>query len=72
MGLGMESSSQLFWGMVFGAIGFGFLSYGWKQKAMVPLFSGVGLMIVPYFLDNVYALIGAGVLLMAAPYFIRL
>jgi len=31
----MESESQIFWGMLFGAIGFGFFLYGRKQKAAV-------------------------------------
>lgn len=68
----MESESQLIWGVIFGAIGFAFALYGKRQKAAIPLVSGVGLMIVPYLIGNVYALVAAGVALMALPYFVRI
>ena len=66
------STSLLVWGLLFGAIGLGFFIYGKRQKAMVPLFCGLGLMAVPYFVTNTIALVAAGVALIAAPYFIRL
>lgn len=37
----MDSTSLLIWGVVFGAIGLGFFTYGKKQKAIVPLFTGI-------------------------------
>lgn len=67
----MGSESQLIWGIVFGAIGFGFALYGKRQKAVVPLVAGIGLMVVPYVIANVFALVIAGVILMAIPYFFR-
>ena len=39
----MSSTAVLMWGMLFGAIGFGFLLYGQKQKAVVPLCVGIAL-----------------------------
>jgi hypothetical protein len=60
------------WGIVFGSFGFGFFSYGKKQKAVVPLCVGIALMVFPYFVENVYTLVLAGVALMALPYFIRI
>ena len=68
----MESESQLIWGLLFGAIGFGFALYGKRQRAGIPLVAGIGLMVIPYFLSNVYALVIAGVALMALPYFVRI
>ena len=68
----MEGTSLLIWGMVFGAVGLGFVSYGKRQKAIVPLFSGVGLLMLPFFLPNVYILVMAGVILVALPYFLRI
>jgi hypothetical protein len=59
------------WGMLFGSIGLGFFVYGKKQKATIPLFSGVGLMIAPYFTSNVYILVLSGIVLIALPYFVR-
>jgi len=49
----MEGTSLLIWGMLFGAVGLGFFAYGKKQKAVVPLFTGVALFIFPYFISNV-------------------
>lgn len=68
----MEGTSQLIWGVLFGAIGFGFLLYGKKQKAVVPLTSGIALIIFPYFVSNVYMLVLVGVLLVVLPYFMRI
>ncbi|WP_038247090.1 hypothetical protein [Ghiorsea bivora] len=68
----MQNTSMLMWGLVFGSIGFGFFSYGRKQKAIVPLLTGMTLMVLPYFVANLYLLLGLGVVLLAIPYFIRL
>jgi len=68
----MEGTSQLFWGMIFGAIGLGFLVYGKKQKAAVPLFIGITLFIFPYFISDVYILVIVGIILVAIPYFVRI
>ena len=68
----MEDPALLFWGIMFGAIGLGFFSYGKKQKAVVPLVTGIALFIVPYFLSNVYLLAITGVVLVALPYFVRI
>jgi len=68
----MEGTSLLIWGMVFGAIGLGFFIYGKKQKAVVPLFTGIALFMFPYFISNVYMLVIAGVILVALPYFVRI
>jgi hypothetical protein len=64
--------SLLFFGLVFGCIGFGFFLYGRNQRAAVPLVCGVLLMVVPYFMPNTLVLIIVGVVLMAIPYFFRL
>jgi len=67
----MDSSSQLIWGMLFGAIGIGFFSYGRKQRALIPLFTGISLFIFPYFMPNVTVLLIVGTALVALPYFVR-
>ena len=58
------------WGMLFGAIGFGFFLYGKKQKLVVPLCVGIALCVVPYFIADVYVLVLIGVVSMAIPYFV--
>jgi hypothetical protein len=60
------------WGVIFGSIGLGFFVYGKKQKAIIPLLSGIGLMVVPYFISNTYILIFSGIVLVAFPYFIKI
>ena len=68
----MDSTSILIWGMLFGAIGLGFFTYGKKQKAVVPLSVGVALFVIPYIMPNVLMLVIAGVILVAIPYFVRI
>jgi len=68
----LGSTAVLLWGMLFGAIGFGYFLYGKKQKAVVPLITGIVLCVVPYFIANVYALVMVGMILMAVPFFVRI
>jgi hypothetical protein len=68
----MQSQAQIIWAVLFGAIGLGFFTYGKKQRAVVPLTTGVALFVFPYFISNVYLLVLVGVVLVAVPYFVRL
>ena len=68
----MGSTAVLMWGLLFGSIGFGFFLYGKKQKAVVPLITGIALCVVPYFIANVYVLVTVGVILTAVPFFVRI
>ncbi|HXH71432.1 MAG TPA: hypothetical protein VNI58_01285 [Mariprofundaceae bacterium] len=65
-------TATLYWGLLFGSIGFGFFLYGKRQKAIVPLVCGLLLMGFPYFVSNTMALVAIGALLMAIPCFVRL
>ncbi|MBA3028220.1 MAG: hypothetical protein FP816_05300 [Desulfobacteraceae bacterium] len=67
----MFDTSTIMWGLLFGSIGFGFFIYGKKQKVFMPLVCGIGLMVIPYFIGNIYLLVLSGIVLMAAPYFFR-
>jgi len=67
----MSGEAQLLWGLLFGSIGLAFVIYGKKQRSPVPLVCGVGLMVYPYFVPNVYLLVAIGVFLTALPYFFR-
>ncbi len=64
--------SSLLWGLLFGSAGLGFFLYGKKQQAVVPLFSGLALMVFPYFVSNTILLVAIGVALIALPYFVRI
>ena len=64
-------TSTIIWGVLFGAIGLGFFVYGKKQKAVVPLACGLGLMLFPYFISNVIILVIAGIVMVALPFVIK-
>ena len=66
------NTSLLLWSLLFSSVGLGFFLYGKKQQAVVPLFSGLALMIYPYFVSSSILLVAIGVVLVAVPYFIRL
>jgi hypothetical protein len=68
----MINISTLIWGMIFGSIGLGFFVYGKRQKTIIPILSGIGLMVFPYFISNIYIMILSGIVLVALPYFIRI
>jgi len=64
--------SLLLWSLLFSSVGLGFFLYGKKQQAVVPLFSGLALMIYPYFVANSILLVAIGVALIALTYFVRI
>jgi hypothetical protein len=66
------SPSLLFLGLVFGSIGMGYCVYGKRQQALVPLLCGLLLMAVPYFISDVVALVVAGAVLAALPFFVSI
>ena len=68
----MPETSVLLWGMLFGSIGLGFFTYGKRQKAVVPLMTGIALFIVPYLFTSTLALVSVGLGLCLLPYFVRL
>lgn len=68
----MHGTATLVWGMLFGAAGLGFFTYGRKQNAIVPLLCGIGLFVVPYFAGNLWILLLLGFALVALPYFVRI
>ena len=63
---------MLLWSVLFGSVGLGFFVYGKRQKALVPLFCGLALMVFPYFISNTVLLVAIGVALIAIPYFVRI
>jgi hypothetical protein len=64
-------TSTLMWGMILGSIGLGFFLYGKKQKTIVPLISGVGLMVLPYFISNIFILVATGVVFVVLPFILK-
>jgi len=66
------SSSVILWVLLFGSVGLGFFIYGKRERAIVPLVAGIALMVVPYFVSNVFLLVALGCGLIALPYFVRI
>jgi hypothetical protein len=67
----MSDEAGIVWSVLFGAIGVGYFIYGRKQNRIVPLLSGIGLMVVPYFIDGATVMVAVCAALMALPYFVR-
>lgn len=67
----MTSESTLVWGILFGSFGIAYFVYGKKQKKVLPLLCGLGLMVFPYFISNMVAFVIIGFVLVVAPWFIR-
>ncbi|WJG10114.1 hypothetical protein [Aliiglaciecola sp. LCG003] len=67
----MDDSSLMVWSVLFSGIGIGFFLYGKKQKAAVPLLTGIALCVFPYFVPSVTVLLLVGLVLIAIPYFFR-
>ena len=65
------NEATLLWGMFFGAIGVGYFMYGKKQKKMVSLGCGVGLVVFPYLVTGILEMIITGSLLMIVLWIIR-
>jgi len=59
---------NLFFGVVAGAIGVGYLVYGRRQRKLVPVIAGVLLCVYPYFVDSGLWLGVVGAVLVAAPF----
>ena len=57
--------------VLFSSIGFGYFLYGRKQRKNVPFICGMILMIFPYFIGNLWAMLAIGIAVSATPYFIR-
>ena len=57
--------------LLFGMVGMAMFMYGKRAARLVPLIAGVCLMVVPYFIPNLIALLIVCCLLMASPWVVR-
>jgi len=62
----------LLWSLLFSSIGLGYFIYGRKQNHKIALYSGLSLMIYPYFVSSVMAMILVGLGLMLLPRFLKI
>ena len=66
------TTSILLLGVLFGAVGVGYVMYARKQKAPLPLVCGVALMVIPCFLGNAVVLFVVCTALAVLPWVVRL
>jgi hypothetical protein len=59
-------------GLLFGSIGFGYFIYGKRQSHPVTKYTGIILMVYPYFITNNAALLVVGILLLFIPKFVKI
>ena len=64
--------SKLIWGLLFGAVGIGYLIYGRRQRILLPFVAGIGLIGLPYLVDDIAILVLGGVVLLALPFVVKL
>jgi len=60
-------STALLLGLLFSSIGFGYFLYGRKQSMIATKYTGITLMVMPYFLQDSTPILIAGILLLLAP-----
>jgi len=63
--------ATLLWELVFGSIGLAMFVYGKKQKNMIALGCGITLILIPYVITDLIALIVVGLALVIAPFIIK-
>ena len=66
----MDTTSLLL-GVLLSSVGLGLLIYGRRQQSITPFICGLGLMLAPYVIDNVWLLLGLGVALTLVPFWRR-
>lgn len=67
----MDPTANLMWSMLFGAFGLGFLAYARRQRDAIALIAGLALCGFPYFVSNVYLMVGVGAAIIAVPFVLK-
>ena len=65
------STAELLAGLIFGSIGFVAFIYGKRSDLWKPMFTGLALMVYPYFVADTLTLYGIGTLLSASLLLLR-
>lgn len=68
--MNLFNSNYLFASLLWGSVGTVYCIYGWRQKAMVPLFGGVAMIAVSYFVGSALLMSLLCIALMAGVYFL--
>lgn len=64
-------TATITWSLLFSSAGLGYFIYGRRQNHKLAFYSGIGLMVYPYFMGTTAALVTVGALLMAAPFVLK-
>jgi hypothetical protein len=67
----MPDPDSLLWGMIFGAIGMGYIVYGKNQRRILIILDGIALCVFPYFVSGVLAMCVVGAALTLLPMFLK-
>ncbi len=67
---GINTSFIVIWGFM-SILGFSYFVYGKKSKKIMPYISGLGMMIIPYFIHNFYPLLWVFIWLIILPFVIK-
>ncbi len=66
------ATANILWSLLFGSIGIGYFIYGKRQAHTVARYTGIALMIYPYFIGDTMILAAVGVGLLLVPRFWKL
>lgn len=66
------NTAVILWSLVFGSVGFGYFLYGKKQSNVIAKYTGITLMIFPYFVQEIIWIVLTGCILLAVPKFVKL
>jgi len=58
--------------ILLGAVGLGYVTYGKQQKRAIALLSGLGLLVLPYFISTTYVLILVSIVMIILPFLIKI
>ena len=61
------NTALLLWGIVFSSIGVGYFIYGKKRANLTIRYTGLALILFPYFINSSFFLVLVGLILMALP-----
>ena len=68
--MNLFDANYLIANLIWGSVGFGYCLYGWRQKSMVPLFGGIFMIAVSYFIGSALLMSLASIALMVAIYWL--
>jgi hypothetical protein len=66
----LPSPSQLFIGLIAGAVGVGYFVYGKREGRFAPMLCGIGLCIYPYLVTGTLGLLLIGGALLVVPFLV--